>query len=296
MKVSQVCGNTWVIEAEELIPFYRLPEGRCILLDSGLVEERQGILEALGREGLTPIGILCSHAHVDHCANNQFFQQEYHVPVALTAPEAGMCSSIMTLKCYFLTLSPGTVERESGCMVHTPDVIIPPEDGIMEFVGANFQIVHTPGHSAGHVAVVTPDDVCYVGDAVLSWELMEAKLPYELHHRAAKASREKLKNLNCEWYIMAHRGVCAREEMNRLIEANQELLRRRTQEVLELINDPMTFSQINEKVCVFYKLFTKTPRRALRFERNIRFFVEYLLDEGKLSMDCCKGTVTYQRT
>ena len=296
MKVCQVKGNTWVIEAEELIPFYRLDAKRCILLDSGLVEERDGILKALSSEGLTPAGILCSHAHVDHCANNQFFQQEYGIPVALTAPEAGMCSSIMTLKCYFLTLSPGTVERESGCMVHTPDRIIPSQDGFMEFEGVQFQIIHTPGHSSGHVAVVTPDNVCYVGDAVLSWELMNAKLPYELHHKAAAESREKLKRSNCECYVMAHRGICSREEMGRLIDANQDLLRRRTQEVLDLIDDRLTFSQINERVCRYYKLFTKVPRRALRFERNIRFFVEYLLDEGKLEMQCVNGTVHYVRT
>ena len=143
---------------------------------------------------------------------------------------------------------------------------------------------------------MTPDRVCYVGDAVLSWELMEAKLPYELHHKAAKASREKLKYVDCEWYIMAHRGVCHGEEMKRLIDANQDLLQRRTQEVLDLVDGSMTFSQINEKVCCFYELYTKVPRRALRFERNIRFFVEYLLDEGKLSMSCSKGTVRYQRT
>ena len=295
MKVSQVKGNTWVIEAEELIPFYRLGE-RCILLDSGLAEERGGILQALHQEGLTPAGILCSHAHVDHCANNRFFQQEYGIPVALTAPEAGMCSSIMNLKCYFLTLSPGTVERESGCMVHTPDRIVPAEDGPMEFEGVPFRIIHTPGHSSGHIAVVTPDDVCYVGDAVLSWEMMNAKLPYELHHKAAVASREKLKQLNCQYYIMAHRGICQGEEMKKLIDANQELLQQRTKEVLALVDDTLTFSQINERVCKYYELLTKVPRRALRFERNIRFFVEYLVDEGKLELQCINGTVYYKKS
>ena len=181
-------------------------------------------------------------------------------------------------------------------MVHTPDVIVPPQDGPLDFCGGLFQIVHTPGHSAGHIAIVTPDDVCYVGDAVLSWELMEAKLPYELHHRAARQSREKLKQLNCHTYIMAHRGVCTREEMARLIDANQELMERRTGEILKLIDEPLTFSEINERVCTFYELFTRSPRRALRFERNIRFFVEYLLDEGKLCMTCRNGTVLYQRS
>lgn len=38
----------------------------------------------------------------------------------------------------------------------------------------------------------------------------------------------------------------------------------------------MTSSQIDAAVCAYYQLFTHKPNRALRFERNICFFVEYL--------------------
>ena len=206
-----------------------------------------------------------------------------------------MCSSIMALKCYFLVLSPETVEREYRYMVHTPEVIVPAEDGILNFLEIPFQIVYTPGHSAGHIAVITPDHVCYTGDAILSREMLNAKLPYELNHKAAEESRKKLKQLRCERYIMAHRGVCDFEEMQQLIDDNQELLQRRAREVLELIQYPMTFSEINEQVCIFYRLLTKVPRRALRFERNIRFFLEYLLDQGQLQAECRNGTVLYSR-
>lgn len=294
MKASQVRGNTWVLEGEELIPFYQLSEGRCILLDTGLLSEREELEQALSAEGLVPVGILCSHAHTDHCANNGYFQAKYQIPVALTAPEAGMCSSVLTLKCYFLLLTPEMVEQDFSHIVHTPDVIIPSTDGPFEFQGVTFQIVHTPGHSAGHIAVVTPDDVCYTGDALLSWEMMNAKLPYELHHKVAAESREKLKQLSCSAYIMAHRGICSCEDMERLVKENQDLMRRRTEEVFRLIQGKMTFSQINEAVCDFYHLLTRQPKRALRFERNTRFFVEYLVDQRLLRMECQDGVVTYQ--
>ena len=295
MKLSQVKGGTWVAEGIELIPFYRLDDRRCILLDSGLVEEREELEEALREAGLTPVGILCSHAHVDHCGNSGYFQEKYRIPVALTAPEAGMCSSVLTLKCYFLTLPPSMVERESSCMIHTPDVIIPPMDGPFSFAGAEFTILHTPGHSAGHVCVITPDNVCYTADAMLSHDLLNAKLPYNLSQSMAEASREKLRGLGCDAFIMAHRGVCGGEEADALIDANRELFRRREEEILSLITGPMTLSEICQAVCQLYQLFTQKPRRALRFERNIRFFVEYLLDEGKLEMVCSRGVTCYRR-
>lgn len=295
MNLTQVKGNTWVIEANELIPLYKLDGGRCILLDTGLLEEREELEAALRAAGLTPVGVLCSHAHVDHCANNGYFQEKYGTKVALTFPEAGMCSSILTLKCYFLTLSPGTVERESACMVHSPDVFIPRSDGPFSFCGAEFQIIHTPGHSSGHVCTITPDNVCYAADALLSAELMGAKLPYSLSQKLAMDSREKLRGLGCDFYIMAHRGVCPRPELGALIDANQELIRRRAEEIFSLIDRPMTASQIDEAACVLYQLFTHKPRRSLRFERNVRFFIEYLVDAGRLAEECKNGATYYVR-
>lgn len=296
MDLTQVKGSTWVLEGVEYIPLYKLDDSRCVLLDSGLLQEREELEEALRTAGLTPVGVLCSHAHVDHCANNGYLQEKYGAKVALTFPEAGMCSSLLTLKCYFLTLSPGTVERESSCMIHTPDVIVPPAGGPFSFCGAQFGIVHTPGHSSGHVCTVTPDNVCYTADALLSQELMGAKLPYNLSQAMAIESREKLRFLGCDAYIMAHRGVCPGSEIGGLIDANQALIRRRAEEILALVDRPMTASQIDEAACVLYQLFTRKPRRSLRFERNVRFFIEYLVDAGRLAEECKNGATYYHRT
>ena len=295
MNLTQIKGNTWVIEANQLIPLYRLGNGRCVLLDSGLLSDREGLEEALCSAGLTPAGVLCSHAHVDHCANNGYLQEKYGTQIALTYPEAGMCASLLTLKCYFLTLSPGTVEQESSCMIHRPEVIIPAQDGPFSFCGAEFRIVHTPGHSSGHVCTITPDNVCYTADALLSSELLGAKLPYNLSQGMALDSREKLRNLGCNFYIMAHRGVCPGGEIDGLIDANQALTRRRAGEILSLVDTPMTASQIDERACIFYKLFTHRPPRSLRFERNVRFFIEYLVDTGRLVETCQNGTTYYAR-
>lgn len=296
MELTQVKGNTWVIEANQLIPLYKLGDGRCVLLDTGLLEEREELESTLREAGLTPAGVLCSHAHVDHCASNGYLQEKYGTKIALTFPEAGMCSSLLTLKCYFLLLSPGTVERESSCMIHEPDYFIPSNDCPFTLCGTTFRIVHTPGHSSGHICTVTPDNVCYTADALLSQELLGAKLPYNLSQEMAMESREKLRGLGCDFYVMAHRGVCPGGEIGELIDANQALVRRRAEEILALVDRPMTASQIDEAACVLYRLFTHKPRRSLRFERNVRFFIEYLVDTGRLSEVCQNGATYYVRT
>ena len=268
MKLTQVKGSTWVLEANELIPLYLLDDRRCVLLDSGLAKERDEIEKTLLEAGLEPAGILCSHAHVDHCANNRYFQEKYHLPVALTAPEAGMCSSILNLKCYRLLVSPDAAEQEMSEMVHVPDLILPPVDGPIRLAGAMFRILHTPGHSSGHICAVTPDNVCYTGERLRELE-------------------------DCDFFIMAHKGVCAGREIGPLIDANQELVRRRAGEIRDLITEPMDFSQICRAVCTRFSLLTRRPRRALYYERNIRLFVEYLMDQGELGMETRQGTAFY---
>lgn len=295
MKLSQVRGNTWIAEGMELIPFYKVDQHRVILLDTGLKQEREELEASLLQAGLTPAGILCSHAHVDHCGSNAYFQQKYRIPVALTLPEAGICTSMLNIKCYFVLLSPASVERDASHMLHTPDVIIPPEDGPFSFAGATFRIVHTPGHSSGHISTITPDNVCYTADAVLSRELMGSKLPYNLSHAMAATSREKLRTLGCQAYIMAHRGVCSGEEIGPLLDDNHALVQLRAGEILELVDRPMSSSQIALAVCQRYQLFTRKPERSLRFERNIRFFLEFLVDEGMLELTCTRGALYYQR-
>ena len=294
MKLIAIKGNTWAADGLELIPFYRVDDHRCILLDSGLHVEEQALDQALAQAGLQVIGILNSHAHVDHCGNNRYFQEKYGAQVALTRPEAGMCANLLTLKCYFLLLSPGLVAEESSHMIHTPDVFVPPEDGLFSFLGVPFQILHTPGHSADHICVITPDGVCYAADALLSHELLGAKLPYHLSHAMAHASREKLRGLNCSLFVMAHQGVCRGEEIDGLIDENHALVERRCQEILGLIHRPMSASQVTAEVCRYYELFTHKPPRALRFERNIRFFLEYLVDSGRLELVCQKGAAFYR--
>ena len=50
MDIRPIKGNTWVLEGMEWIPFYKLDERRCILLDTGLLGEREEIGRASCRE------------------------------------------------------------------------------------------------------------------------------------------------------------------------------------------------------------------------------------------------------
>lgn len=295
MKLTKVKGNTWTLEGMELIPLYRLDEHRCILLDTGYAEEGDDLLETLEREGLVPVGLLCSHVHPDHYGNSKLLQQKFGVTIALSREEAGLLTDWLTMKCYYLTLPLDMVIERNSSMVMAPDVVLPQRDGPVDFCGARFHILHTPGHSPGLITVITPDNVCYVSDTMLSREMLRAKLPHNQNHHIAIASREKIRHAGADLYIMSHKGICPGKEISQLIDDNLNLLCMRAQQMLDLIDRPMTFSEINQAACRLHKLFTSRPRHALAYQRNVTFLVEYLIEEGLLEMICHEGVILYSR-
>ena len=85
------------------------------------------------------------------------------------------------------------VEQDAADLVHTPDVLIPDEGRPLSFAGAGLPILHTPGHSGGPHLHRHPRRGVLCGDALLSKEQLDAKLPYCLSQRMGMESREKLR-------------------------------------------------------------------------------------------------------
>lgn len=300
MDLKHVLGRTWVIEGSGLMGLYRLDGGKCILLDSGEVFEREALGELLDRHGLTPIGVLCSHVHVDHSINNGWLRERYGTLAAVPAGEVQITRTPVAMKAYFYSASPDSLAREFQGMASPVDALIPWDartpwmNCVFSFCGVDFRIIHTPGHSMDHVAIVTPDNVCYVGDAVLSNEVLESKLPYHIYLDMAISSAEKLRDTNCAAYIVAHRGI--HTDINAVVEASNAHIRKRAEEIRALVTRPMTFSEIWAAVNEAFSLLSSRPIRAALMERNLRSFVDYLVDQGKLACSAERGMLYYAPT
>lgn len=295
MELKQALGNTWYLEDWQLIPLYRTDKKHCILLDTGLYSQRQEIEEALAAAGLTPIGILGSHAHNDHSSNHHYFQQRYHIPVALSLGEAGLCCSLESLKSHFYMNSMGEfMANDRVChMVVRADRVILPEERNISFCGVEFQIVHTPGHSVDPIAIGTPDGVLYLGDALLTGrELDSARFPYHFCFQQAIETLKKLPQIPAQRYLAAHRGVY--ESLGDFPQRNIRLIESRAERILKLIDRPLNLSELSLRVCSAFHLRSRDKGAVALYERNIHSYLEYLLDMGKLESLARDGIFYYQ--
>ncbi len=297
MTLRQVKGNTWVIEGFSMIPLYKLDDRRCVLLDSGLPRE-EGALDALLRaQGLTCVGILNSHAHMDHAGNNAFFQRSYATQIALSLGEAGIQSGPLSLQVSVGNLSPGQMRRHQGLGIPlaVADVVIRPEDRQVSFCGAEFQVIHTPGHSADHICVITPDGVCYLGDAVITGHtLFRAKFPFMVSMEDTLRSLRLLRGVRAEAFVAAHGGVYP--ELLPYIDMELRFLRARMREILLLAEGEFALEDLAVRIGRAFRIHPRDVQEALYFERASQAYLHYLLDEGCLETFLRDDRVRYRRT
>lgn len=297
MTLRQVKGNTWVIESWLVIPLYKLDDRHCILLDSGLPRQEAELDALLREEGLTCVGILNSHAHMDHAGNNAFFQKTYGAQIAMSLGEAGIQASELGLRVSIGNLSPAQLRshKSLGGSNAVADVIIRPEDRRLTFCGAEFQVIHTPGHSPDHICVITPDGVCCLGDAVMTGRtLFRSKFPFMVSMEDTLRSLCLLREVRAEAFVAAHGGVYP--EILPYVDMELRFLRARMREILLLAEGEFTLEDLAVRIGRAFRIRPRDVNEALYFERASRAYLHYLLDEGHLEAFLRDDRVRYRRT
>ena len=283
MELRHVLGRTWVAEASTaLLPIYRVTDTDMILIDTGYAKlDRAGLTALIEDRGFHLRGIICSHAHFDHSGNVRYLQQRCGAKAAAHIIEAGISVNPDAYRANYVALTYGK-SREfflEECFV--ADTIIGPEDDFLDFCGVRFGILQLPGHSAGHIGVVTPDNVAYVGDCLIDQQQIDsAKLPTSMFIARDLQSKEFLRRTQYDAYILAHKSVVT--DIAPLVDSNIAFIHRKAEELLSDLTDGMTFAQWISTFCQRENIRTKNELKFSIIERNFSNFVDWLTDEGRI--------------
>ena len=288
MELRHVLGNTWVAEANTaLLGVYHVTEKDIVLIDTGYAKlDRAGLTAMIEGNGFRLLGVICSHAHFDHSGNVRYLQQRCGARAAAHIIEAGISVNPDAYRANYVALTYGK-SREyflEECFV--ADTIIGPEDEWLDFCGARFGILQLPGHSAGHIGVVTPDNVAYVGDCLLDQQQIDnAKLPTSMFIARDLQSKEFLRQSRYDAYIIAHKAVITdHTALDALVDSNSAFIYRKADELLEDLVDGMTFAQWIAAFCQRENIRTKNEFKFSIIERNFANFVDWLTDEGRITI------------
>lgn len=295
MKIIKVKGNTHCIDVGmSYIPFYKINENDIILLDTGHINERKILETVLEENNFNIKGIINSHGHPDHVASNQYLKEKYNCIIAAPMYEAQICSTAMNLKAYFNSNTLTEIKEQYGYMLFETDVYITDKQNEINFCGADFKIMHTPGHSPAHICITTPDNVCYVADALISYEMIEtAKIPFDFVLLEDLKSKDKLLSLDCGRYIVAHKGIY--DDVTNLIADNIAFYIHRAEKTYELINGKMTMGEIVKEASKSFNVKISDIYKYDIISKMLRCHVDYLYETGRIRLVIDKGFRKYER-
>ncbi len=292
MALHHVKGNTWVWEGySALMPLYMVGQKEAVLIDTGYaVHDREGLTK-LFDEDLTLRGIICTHAHFDHSGNVRYLSQRYGVPVAASLIEAGIAVNTESYRANYIGLTYGKTQEMFPEECFTADMILRSEDTALSMADAEFGILPLPGHSAGHIGIVTPDNVLYVADCLLDEaQIAAAKMPTSMFVRRDLESKHALLDTRYDAYILAHTAVVT--DIAPVVEKNIEAFFSKRDELLSCLTDGMTFPRWLDTFCQKVGIRTRSTLKFAIIERNFSNFVSWMVDEGLIEIrrECCAKT------
>lgn len=153
--------NTYVVWDES---------GECIIIDAGnnSTAENAKLKNFIAEKGLRPVMAVNTHGHVDHMLGVDFVMKEYGVPFALHSDDA------------FLIESAPTHGAMYGFNVgEVPAVGIDMKsEGEIKFGNTTLRVIHTPGHTPGHVSLYQPENkILFTGDTLFKESIGRTDLP-----------------------------------------------------------------------------------------------------------------------
>lgn len=294
-EIIHIKGNTFCIDTGmTYIPFYKVNEKEIIMLDSGWAEgEQEDLNKLFDFNDFKVVGIINSHSHIDHIGNNSFFKKKYDCIIAMSSFSAHICSSIEALKQYYNRHFLSCVKEHYGHLVCETDIIISENQKSVYINGVKFGIFYTAGHTLGHIAIITPDDVAYLGDSLITDKVMSGtKLPYAYDLEEDLKSKMNLLNLHSKKYVIAHKGIV--DNIDNLIEENIKYYTGRAKTLLGFIDHPMTMEEILKVIVKEWKIKIQSVNKYIVVERMLRFYIEYLFETKQVELVIDDGFLKYK--
>lgn len=287
MKWEHVAGKTdCIFTRGEAVTLYHLNQREVLLFDSG-EEESPELLAALAERGLRVRAVLCTHLHPDHVANNPALVERDGTEIFAGAEDIRIISS-NRLYCeeYGLVDDLEAAEEERRRRYGYPMTPIPDGVNTVTVDGVKIGVLPTPGHSRGHLALITPDGVCAVGDALISARILQAsKMPYMLDVNQSILSMEVLRETCCPYYVVAHKEVLPREALSALVDANIDKELQIYDLLLRQMDRPMGVDELAAQLLRSADVVNPSSMRADVLLQTARARVMGLVEAGELRVE-----------
>ena len=283
--IIQLTGKTgYIVRGNSLLVLYFLSDTEIVMVDSGEFRDPE-MIEFFDAQNIRVSAVINTHIHVDHVANSRDFIEHWGTKIYASERDLKTMRSkelIPLERGYYSPHYIDAVLREADYEI----TAIKQGDTYVDIQGVRFEIVDLPGHTYGHLGIITPDGVCCLGDALLSKYLVaNSRMPYFANMNLTLESMKKIKTLDYPYFALAHRKIMKKEDMASLVDANIEHEYEILDAIYEAIGEPEYIQTLGRKVMEnmhFYRVLN--GRYAEPFEFSVRTRIRYLEKLGRVKI------------
>lgn len=297
VNLIQAKGHSFYCDGIFSIGVY-ISDKMAVLIDSGISKDvAKEIDKCLIQANVQVAAIINTHCHGDHSGGNAFFQQKYpQIKIFSTETEKPFIEDPLMAPICFCG-GAAAFEELKKCKPITPqqpskvtDVIAPYEDQRLVICEQTFEIITLPGHTRGMIAIKTPDNVLYCGDAIFGNDTFR-KYPILYYTFIADTlnSFKKLRSFipTVDVAIIYHGGMIM--DLVSLIDDHEKRILETKNMVLSMLHErPLSLEEITAKTMQLHKIpddlisyaLTKVPMQAYVAELERENLVEIRVTAG----------------
>ncbi|MGM0409625.1 MAG: MBL fold metallo-hydrolase [Bacillota bacterium] len=295
MKLMQISNHSYYLKNSTNIGIFMLNDKDCLLVDTSYPGNKgKKLLKYLKEEKLNVKYIINTHGHIDHFGANELLAKNFSLQVFASPYEAAFIS-YPDLSHSFLTSAKPFPKLQTGLKGMEVNKITENNIILDEF---NFEIIDLPGHSKGHIGVVSEDKVLYAGDALMGKEVVEEiKLPYFYDIELFKKSLNKIKRLVGKGKITsilpAH-GSLIRDDYKKIIDKNIAKVNHLLNSLLEILGEsPLSLEKIIIEFSNSLNIKSGIPNHFIT-RACIMAFLSYLIENNKVETVIKDGLLQYK--
>lgn len=299
MKLHHIKGSTYYIDGIVNTGIYKLNERDCIIIDPGVAGTRiKRLISLLKKYDLNPKAVFITHEHVDHNGGCYELSQTYKDIEFFGSKYTAFYTENSDMLFYYLTggqfakLMDEDIRKSFIKEVEVKNIF---EMGENEIYGKKFNIIPTPGHCRGSVAIVTDDNVSFVGDLLIAERVLEILgFMYIYNTDEHRESMEKIKEFDFDYLVNGHsRKIYEKGEILEFIQRNVDAFDDFENTIIKLFKeDKLRHEDILKRVIEHYGLKVFYTEYHY-YKAVIQSMIASLMDRGILDFDVSDKTLRY---
>ncbi|MDU1539947.1 MAG: MBL fold metallo-hydrolase [Paeniclostridium sordellii] len=298
MRLINIKGNSFYIKGGTNTGVYIFEDKSALIIDPGLPGARpRNIIRDLEKDGIEVKWIINTHEHNDHYGAGYQFKDKFKNLINMSSKDSKpYIDNPILFSAYIMGGNTNeflnTILTNKNMETVNIDKTIEP--GRIIINNEYIDIIDLKGHTLGSIGVLTKDKVFFIGDTLVSEELLSKfELLFLFDIEAYLKSLSILEIIDFEYVVLGHgKKVLSRNEALELAKKHELCVMKYLNQLRELTKEPKNLESILKTILNNNKL-SYNYKEYHFFKSTLVSMISYLTKLGELNYDLRDGDVLY---